>query len=51
MVGGDGDDNLSGRENDDLLQGGGGTHSGDGGPEVIGDRCVSIEVPTSCESF
>ncbi|MDQ4004726.1 MAG: hypothetical protein M3135_00280 [Actinomycetota bacterium] len=46
-----GDDSLTGAEGDDELDGFDGTDTGNGGPHVAGDLCVSIEVPTDCETF
>ncbi|HEX2026305.1 MAG TPA: calcium-binding protein [Actinomycetota bacterium] len=46
-----GNDTLAGMDGDDLLDGFEGIDTGDGGNHVIGDLCVSIEIPTNCESF
>ena len=46
LVGGGGNDRLSGSVGDDALRGGGGRDSGDG--EGGSNRCVSVELPTSC---
>jgi len=50
FLAGGGDDVLAGGDNDDVLDGQGGHDTGDGGPEIAGDVCRSIEAPTSCES-
>lgn len=47
---GPGRDTLSGLDGDDVLQGATGRDTGDGGNHVTGDVCISIEIPTDCES-
>ena len=51
IIGFVGDDTLDGAEDDDQLFGDDGTDTGNGGPHVVGDVCVSVEVPTDCETF
>lgn len=46
LVGGPGDDRLTGAGGDDVLRGGGGRDIADGG--LGSNRCVAVEVPTSC---
>ena len=43
-----GDDQLAGRGGADTLRGGDGDDAGKGGSGV--DRCVGVEVPSSCET-
>ena len=46
-----GPDDLFGLADDDWLDGGQGSDSADGGPEVFGDRCIEIEDPIDCEQL
>lgn len=45
----DGNDHLFGLDGDDVLRGDFGRDTGDGGTQINGDICISIEVRTSCE--
>jgi Ca2+-binding RTX toxin-like protein len=54
LIGRGGNDDIEGFEGDDILDGGEGTDVGNGGPHTTtspGDRCISIETPTDCESL
>jgi hypothetical protein len=49
IIGGFGADDLAGGGEDDVLDGRNGADSGNGGPHVDGDLCISIETATGCE--